>query len=152
MDIDHSAPITSRGSIEIAATPLQVWAIIADIDRWPSWNTGVDKASLEGPLQPGTTFRWKAGPGRITSVLRSVETSRELGWTGKTMGIDAVHVWRLEPTQSGARLSTDESWRGWPVRLMRKRMQRALDEAIAVGLGDLKAEAERRARATDRAA
>ncbi len=79
-------------------------------------------------------------------MLRSVETARELGWTGTTMGVHAVHVWRIEPAQQGTRVTTEESWRGWPTRLMRRRMERSLREAIAGGLDNLKAEAERRSR------
>ena len=78
-------------------------------------------------------------------MLRSVVPFRELGWTGKTLGIHAVHVWRLEETDSGTRLTTDESWRGWPARLMRKRMEARLREAVDSGLAQAKAEAERRA-------
>jgi hypothetical protein len=147
MDIDESAPIRAGGSIEIGATPSDVWAAMTDVGRWPSWNRQIREASLEGPLAPGATLRWKAGPGTIRSVIRAVEHPRELGWTGRTMGVDAVHVWRLEPAGYGTRVTTEESWRGWPTRLMRRRLARTLEEAIAAGLADLKAEVERRARA-----
>ncbi len=146
MDIDQSAPITAEGSVDITASPLEVWAIISDIGRWPCWNPDIREARLEGQLEAGTTFHWRAGPGTITSVLRSVETGRELGWTGTTMGVHAVHVWRLEPTQRGTRVTTEESWRGWPTRLMHKRMERTLREAIVLGLHSLKTEAELRSR------
>jgi len=61
-----------------------------------------------------------------------------------TMGIHAVHVWRLEQTPFGTRVTTLESWRGWPTRLMRRRMDARLREAVDSGLEQLKAEVERR--------
>jgi len=146
MDIDENAPITASGSVEVAASPLEVWAILSDVGRWPTWNPDVRAARLEGPLEAGTTFSWRAGPGKITSVLRSVVAGRELGWTGATMGVRAVHVWRIEPTPWGARVATEESWSGWPTRLMRKRMERTLHEAVVTGLHNLKTEAELRSR------
>jgi len=142
MHIDESAPITASGSVDVAASPLDVWGVITDFGRWPSWNPDVSEAELQGPLEAGTTFRWNAGPGTITSVLRSVDQPRELGWTGTTMGVHAVHVWRLEPTETGTRVTTEESWRGWPARLMHKRMERTLRHAIVTGLHNLKTEAE----------
>jgi len=146
MEIDSSAPISVTASIEIAAPPLDVWTVLTDFEGWPRWNPDVLEVRLEGPLEVGTTFRWKAGPGTITSVLKSVDPLHELGWTGVTMGVHAVHVWRLEETLGGTRLTTLESWRGWPTRLRHKRMAETLRQAIGVGLHHLKTEAELHAR------
>ena len=146
MDIDQTAPIRAAGSLEMAASADVVWAVMTDFQRWPEWNPQIREATLEGPLAPGTTFRWRSGPGTITSVLLDVDEPSELGWRGKTFGIHAVHVWHIEPAGAGVRVSTEESWRGWPTRLMRRRMERTLNEAIAVGLAYLKTEVERHAR------
>ncbi len=89
---------------------------------------------------------WRSGPNTITSVLRSVENGRELGWTGSTMGVRAVHVWRIEPTQRGSRVTTEESWSGWSARFMHKRLERVLRDAVVHGLHVLKTEAEFRSR------
>ena len=145
MDIDASAPVAARQSREIAAGAGEVWAVMADIGRWSCWNPEIRAAHLEGPLAPGATVRWRSRPGTITSVLRVVDPLKELAWTGSTMGINAVHVWRLEPVEGGTLVTTEESWRGWPVRLLRRRSERALRDAVAGGLDYLKTEAERRA-------
>jgi uncharacterized protein YndB with AHSA1/START domain len=144
MNIHENAPVKASSEIDVNAPPETVWDVIADIDRWPEWNPAVKEASLRGELAPGTTFRWQAGPGAITSTLRQVDPPRVLAWTGKTFGIGAVHVYRLEPRNGGTHVSTAESWEGWPTRLMRGRMQRMLEEALLPGLQALKAEAERR--------
>ena len=145
MDVDTSAPVTARDSREIAASAGDVWAVISDIGGWTCWNPEVRAARLDGRLAPGTLVHWRAGPGAITSVLRVVDPLKELSWTGSTLGIHAVHVWRLDPVDGGARVTTEESWRGWPVRLLRRRSQRMLREAVTGGLDCLKTEAERRA-------
>jgi uncharacterized protein YndB with AHSA1/START domain len=144
MDIDQSAPIKASASVEIAAPAYDVWAVMTEFHRWSCWNPQIKEAKLEGPLEPGSRFVWRSGPGAIRSVLRAVDPPRELGWSGKTMGIHAQHVWRLEPTPTGVKVTTEESWRGWPTRAMRKRMTRVLDDAVATGLENLKTEAERR--------
>jgi hypothetical protein len=145
MEVDRGAPAIAAGEIEIAADAETVWDVMADIDRWPSWNPDVKAASLSGPLAEGAEFRWKAGSGTIASTIRRAERPRELAWTGRTLGIDAVHVWRLEPRNGATLVSTEESWNGLVVRLLRRPLAKMLQGAIDAGLRHLKAEAERRA-------
>jgi hypothetical protein len=145
VEIDSTAPAVARGEIDIAAGPEVVWSVLADIDGWPRWNASIASAKLEGELAPGSTFRWKAGPGTITSTLGHVDPPRELGWAGKTFGIKAVHVYRLEQRGDSTHVTSEESWDGLPVRLLRGRMQKTLQKALDEGLPRLKAVAERRA-------
>ena len=146
MEIDASAPAVARGEIEIAASPEIVWRVLTDIANWPSWNPDVKSVSLEGPLAAGTRFRGKAGPGTITSTLRTVDPPHRIDWTGKTFGIKAVDVYELEPDDGGTLVRTAESWDGFPVRLFRRRLRKTLQEATNSGLRHLKLEAERLAK------
>ena len=145
MEVNHEAPAFARSEAEIAADPDTVWEVLTRFEEWPSWNPEVSSVTLDGEPTEGTVFRWKAGRAGITSTLRRVDRPRLLAWTGKTTGIDAVHVWRLEPSDAGTRVRTEESWEGLLVRLLRGPMRRSLKRAVDRGLGHLKAEAERRA-------
>jgi hypothetical protein len=143
VDIDHNAPAVARAETVVEAPPDAVWRLIADIDSWPAWNPDVRSARLEGELAPGSTFRWKAGPGTIVSTLQSVAPEREIGWSGRTMGIEALHVYRLEQVGDGTRVVSEESWAGLPVRLLRARMRRTLERSLRTGLGHLETAARR---------
>ena len=147
MEVNEHAPAVARGAIEVAAPPEIVWAVLTDVESWPSWNPEVKSASFEGPLTNGAQFRWKAGPGTITSTLQSVEPPRLIVWTGKTFGIKAIHVHRLEPHRdTGSTIvKSEESWEGLLVRLVRRPMTKTLQKATDSGLRHLKTEAERRA-------
>ncbi len=147
VEIDGDAPVVAEAMIEIAAGPEVVWATVADFERWPEWNPDVKAMSLAGPAADGTTFRWKAGPGTITSTLRSVEPPWELGWTGRTLGIEAVHVWRFEHKDGSTIAWTAESWAGWLPRILSGPMRKQLQKGLGAGLPHLKVEAERRAAA-----
>jgi uncharacterized protein YndB with AHSA1/START domain len=142
--IDETAPVVGSSEIEIAATPEVAWDVLTAIEEWPSWNPEVKSASMEGGLGEGTEFRWKAGPGTITSRIEDVERPRRIVWTGKTFGIKAVHVHTLEARNGGTFVRTEESYDGLAARLFRSRLQKTLDEALQSGLEHLKAEAERR--------
>ena len=100
MQADRNAPVYGTGEVEIVADLDTVWGVLADIQGWPSWNPDITGATLGGPVQPGTTFSWKSGPGTITSTFQVVDQPTELTWTGKTMGIPAIHVYRLHPASS----------------------------------------------------
>jgi uncharacterized protein YndB with AHSA1/START domain len=148
MDINASAPAVARGEIEVAAAPEIVWRVLTDIPNWSSWNPDVKSATLEGPLAAGTQFRWKAGPGTITSTLQDVEPPRRIDWTGSTFGIKAIHVHQLEQRDGTTLVSSAESWDGLVARLLRGSMTNRLQEALDSGLRHLKIEAERQASAS----
>jgi hypothetical protein len=143
MAIDESAPVVARGSIGVDAEPARVWALMSSIEAWPSWNPDVRWARLDGELAAGSRFTWKAGPGTIRSTLTDVGEPSRLAWTGTTLGIHAVHVWQIEPTDGGSEVRTEESWSGVLPRLLRSAMTRSLQTAIDRGLKALKAAAEK---------
>ncbi|MCA9646028.1 MAG: SRPBCC family protein [Polyangiaceae bacterium] len=142
--INSGAPVTGAASIQIDAMPDVVWEVISDVNGWPSWNPDVSGAQLLGPLAVGTEFRWKAGPGTITSTLLEVEPLREISWRGKSLGVSALHVWRLRPAAQGVTLEVEESLEGLPARLFRASLRRTLETALQNGLTAVKLEAERR--------
>ncbi|MGZ4400100.1 MAG: SRPBCC family protein [Gaiellaceae bacterium] len=143
MTVDEDAPVLARSEIEIAADARRVWEILTDIDRWPTWNRDVKRARLSGGLSPGAVFRWKAGPGTITSAITDLEPERTIAWRGRTLGLRALHVYHLEPRDERTFVRTEESWDGVLARLLRRRLQRMLEAALAGGLEQLRAAAER---------
>lgn len=142
--INERAPIVGASEIEIAATSEVVWEVLTAFERWPSWNPDVKSVSVQGGVAAGSQFRWKAGPGTITSTIQRVEAPRLIAWTGKTLGIRAIHFWWLEPRDDKTFVRTEESYEGLVTRLFRRSIQKALDSGLEDGLRYLKAEAERR--------
>jgi uncharacterized protein YndB with AHSA1/START domain len=145
VEIDRNAPATAEGELGIDADPSTVFSVIAAIDQWPSWNPEVKSVRVEGPVQPGTVFRWKAGPSTLTSTLQVVDPPREIAWTGTTMGIRAVHVFRFQASDGATLARSEESWAGVLPSLLKGYSRRTLDKGIRGVLAHLKTEAERRA-------
>lgn len=142
--INEGAPVVGRSEIEIAAPPDAIWEVLTAFEGWPSWLRDVKSMSIDGPVAPGTVFRWKAGPGTITSKLERVERPRLIAWTGRTFGIHAIHFWHLETRDGATFVRTEESYDGLVASLLRGSLQKTLDRALDDGLQDLKAEVERR--------
>jgi uncharacterized protein YndB with AHSA1/START domain len=146
-EINAQAPVVGACEVEVAAAPETAWAILIAIDEWPSWNPAVASASADGALAEGSQFRWKAGPGTITSTIRDFDAPWRIAWTGSSFGIKAIHVYTLERRGDATLVRTEESYDGLVARVFRQRLQKTLDGALRDGLGHLKAEAERRDRA-----
>jgi hypothetical protein len=136
--VSNAAPVTGRAEIDIAAPPERVWDVLTQLEDWPSWNPDVKWLDLDGPLAPGTQFRWKAGPGTITSTIDRVEPPRYISWHGKTLTIDAYHQWWLEPRDRGTHVRTEETFSGTLARLLRGRLQKTLDKSFADAVERLK--------------
>jgi len=143
-----AAPVSSARSIEIQALPEVVWDVLTGFADWPTWNPDVKSMSFDGPLEPGSTFRWKAGPGTIVSTLEEVDPPKRVRWRGKTLSIHAEHEYRLELRSGSTHVETEETFSGLLARLMRGNLQKTLDESLEQGLEHLKAESERRATPT----
>jgi len=147
MEINRDAPATAEGELEIDADPRTVFSVISAIDQWPSWNPDVRSVTLQGPVQPGAVFRWKSGPSSLTSTLQVVDPPHEIAWTGTTMGIKAVHVFRFQANDGGTLARSEESWEGLLASLLRRYSRKTLDKGIRSVLAHLKTEAERRSAA-----
>jgi hypothetical protein len=144
MDIKTDAPAIAKAETQIAADPQTVWSVLSDLEGWPRWNEKVRSVSLSGPLAAGSTFQWKTGPGTIKSTLGEVDPLRKIAWSGHTMGIQAIDVFRLEARDGGTFVTEEESWDGFTVRLLSRRMQETLQASIDKGLRSLRYEAEQR--------
>ena len=145
MDIDRQAPATAAGEVRIAAPQDTVWQVLSDVRDWPRWNADVKSMAVNGPVEPGTEFSWKSGSASLVSHLEVVDPPREIGWTGETMGIHAVHVFRLEARDGGTTVRSEESFRGLIPSVLRGYSRKVLQRGIDGILGALKTEAERRA-------
>jgi hypothetical protein len=139
---DQDAPVFSSPYINIDAGPETVWDVMSAIHEWPRWNPDISHAVVHGRVAEGVSFTWKSGPATIRSVFRAVDRPKLLAWTGKTMGIPAIHVYRLEGSHGKTQVLLEESWSGFLARLFRHSFQKIFDRAIATGLEALRAEVE----------
>ena len=89
-------------------------------------------------------MRWKAGPSRLTSTLRQVVPPQVIAWTGKSMGLDVIHVYTLEMRDGKTFVETQDAVEGLLARLLRGPLQKTMNDSLERGLRALKVEAERR--------
>lgn len=70
ISINENAPAIARSTIKINADPEAVWNVLTDLENWPNWNPDVKNVEMNQEFVTGSEFKWKAGPGTITSKLQ----------------------------------------------------------------------------------
>ena len=146
MEINDQAPAVATAEVLILAPLDVVWSVHTKIDEWSRWNPYVSKVNMRGPLSVGTEFHWKSGSSSITSTIQEVEPERRIAWTGRTLGIRAIHVWTFQQTDKVVLVRTEESFEGLLVKLFGGPMRRLLRSSLEKGVQGLKTECERRIR------
>lgn len=51
MDINREAPVIAVADVDVSAAPESVWQLLADVERWPTWNPdqgGSHRRTLDG--------------------------------------------------------------------------------------------------------
>jgi hypothetical protein len=117
-------------SVDIAATPERVWAVLADLAAYPEWNPFIRSAS--GKLAEGArlTLRMVPAGGRAMTFRPTVLAARPgalLRWIGRLIvpGIfDGTHQFALEDLGGRTRLTQSETFRGFLVPFTGKTIAR----------------------------
>lgn len=143
MEINRHAPLVAQKQIFIEAPPQIVWNIQTDINNWSRWQPGMTESKLESPLAVGSAFRWKSGGLNVTSTIQVIEPSQEIGWTGRSLGAHAKHIWKLTPQNNGTLVTTEESMEGWSIQFLKLISPKFLDNALDTWLQSLKTKAEK---------
>lgn len=145
--VNTAAPIYCQKAILIKASPTEVWTVLTDIDNWPKWLSMVTEAKLQGPLQANTTFKWKASSLTITSKLHTVQPNSAIGWTGKVLGIQAIHNWTFQQKNDYTEVMVTKSMEGFLASLFKKMMNKSIEKDMILSLELLKKTCENHANA-----
>lgn len=140
--VNQEAPVIAYSSIEIVAPVEAVWKTLTDIENWPVWQSAVSEATLLGDLASDTEFVWKAGGLTFHSQLHTVEPFQAVGWTGRTMGVSAIHNWQLSYQDGVTTVAVSENLSGFLPWLMRRKFRKDLQVGMSKNLAELKAAAE----------
>jgi hypothetical protein len=109
---------TISASVDIAAPPDEVWAVLADLDSYREWNPFIQSAS--GQLAEGATLTLRLVPaeGRPMTFRPRVLVAKPgvmLRWIGRLImpGIfDGTHQFALEDRGGSTRVTQSETFSG----------------------------------------
>ena len=141
-------------TIEIAATPENVWAVLADLANYAKWHPmylGVTGQLAAGSTLTITTTHPKTGRTMTAKVnVRSAEPGTELRWASRLLGVTiSKRTFRLSPAADGTLLVQTGTYRGLGGgrgRAITKVVGRIQDTFVAINEA-IKQQAEARQRA-----
>ena len=132
-------------SIDIAASPERVWAVMSDIERWPEWTETVRSAKrLEsGPLAVGSTARIFQ-PRLAPAVFKVtwLEEGRGFTWVTRSLGVSATADHKVEPFGSGSRVTLSVKMEGFLSHVFGPMMKKLTNEYLAIEAAGLKLRSE----------
>ncbi len=89
--VDRNAPVLAHHEIDISASVSRAWALHQDVNAWPTWQSDITAAQLNGAFAPCGSFTWTSFGFTVTSTVYAVhDQSRVLGG-GTADGITGVH-------------------------------------------------------------
>jgi hypothetical protein len=128
-------------SADTAASPGDVWRVMADVDSWPTWNPGLTAAHLDGPLVTGATGTVTlARSGERPFTVHEVRGQSFFAYGGKVPGGQQRFWQRLESIGGGrTRVTLGHTIDGplWPVfgilfgRVIRGYLPQAAKQLVA---------------------
>jgi len=93
-------------------------------------------------VEKGSTFRWKALGMNITSLLEKVDEMKCISWSGKSIGMAALHSWYFQKQGTMTVVKTEEELSGWLARVLKFFDPQFLDKSLEKALETLKKKSE----------
>lgn len=86
----------------MAADVERGWAVLSDVERWPSWTRSMHSVALDGPFEVGTTatIRQPRLPVATWRIVE-VEPGRSFTWENRSAGMRTVAHHEVEPAAAG---------------------------------------------------
>jgi ligand-binding SRPBCC domain-containing protein len=117
---------TFSRSIDIAAAPERVWAVMSDLDRWHEWTPSIRGITRQGgaPFATGTRVvirQPKFPPAQWT--ITNVQPGRSFTWVSRAPGMQVTGTHAITATEGGSRVTLSLHYEGavgrWLARLTR---------------------------------
>jgi hypothetical protein len=107
-------PYSIETSVDIDASPREVWTHLTDFEAYPEWNPTL--TGMRGTLEEGATLSFENDGMAFSPTVLAVVADRELRWEGHVgvVGVfDGEHSFTLEALPGGGtRFTQGELFRG----------------------------------------
>jgi uncharacterized protein YndB with AHSA1/START domain len=135
-------------SVEIAAPPDVVWAVMVDAEHWHEWTPSVRSIRRldEGPLRVGSRAlvrqpRFPPARWRVTAL----EPGRSFTWRSGAAGMWVYAHHSVAPSAVGTRAVLGLRYEGWIGKLLARLTREITNRYLAMEAAGLKQRSEERA-------
>ncbi len=132
-------------SLDVQAGAEKLWNILTNVQSWPEWHrTSYIRSVESGPLKEGSAFVAELGGIRWNIKVIKANKPFSICWTGRRLGIQAIHDWEFVEEKGKTKAITRESMSGGVLILTYPIVKRRLSKYDYKWLVDLKSKAESR--------
>lgn len=136
---------TFSRTIDIAAAPERVWAVMSDLDRWHEWTPSIRGITRQGgaPLAPGTrvVIRQPKFPPALWTIT-DVQPGRSFTWVSRGPGMTVTGTHALTPTGSGTRVTLTLRYEGTLGKVFARLTRGITERYVGYEAGGLRARSE----------
>ena len=136
--INNKAPVVCRRQVTIYASAKVVYHALSQINEWVLWQPEIKKAKLKGFPKAGAAFQWISGGSKINSIIHTASPYHAFGWSGKALGIYAIHNWYIDEQSDHTVVHVEESMQGLLAFMFRKNIKKKLAKGMENWLQFLK--------------
>ena len=144
----HDPHMQHAQSIEIEAPPGVVWAVLADVQRWPSWTESVRRVEVLDEAALGTGLRARldilGAPAAGTWEVTSYSDGKEFTWENRAPGVRTRAWHAVEPDGPGSRVTLGIEQTGPGTWLLRPWLSHVNRRNLSMESQGLKRQAEAR--------
>lgn len=132
-------------SVDIAAAPARVWAIVRDVERWHEWTASITSVELldAGKFAVGCRAR-VLQPKLLPAVFRitAVDEGRSFTWVTRHSGVVGTATHCVEPLANGSRVTLSVRFGGLFGRAIGRLARGLTERYLALEAAGLKARSE----------
>jgi uncharacterized protein YndB with AHSA1/START domain len=136
-------------TIEVAAPPATVWAVLADLGRWPEWTGSISTIELVGGdhLAPGLQAHiTQPQVPSTTWTVTEVVPGTSFKWATKSLRMAETATHRITPLGNGSKVTLTLDIEGATSVFLRPFIRRASERNLRMEADGLKRRAEAAAR------
>lgn len=138
ISINKSATVICRQEISINAPTSKVWDKLTSIKEWNTWQSAISSTKIDTIPQKGVPFTWVSGGIIFHSTIHTNNEFQSFGWTGTTLGAQAIHNWYFIEEGFKTKVIVEESLEGLLVNILPTLFQENLNSGMEVNLKELK--------------
>jgi len=136
-----------RNEIDINASPEKVWLWLTSATSWYQFSSNTSRVLMinqhSNYLIAGTKFMVKTFGTRLLNAVTEYVPCQRLAWKATGPGILAYHAWLIIPTETGCKVISEETQKGWLCKLGKMLMPNRIYNYHQKWLEGLKRKAEK---------